>query len=115
MKNLFPLLCFALLASACGKKDDQSVVVGQPVAVGPYPAPPAGNPPPQILGQYPYFYVNYKVDEASCSTGWRRFSGNSYEYVKARMCDSFRNNSMNQNCGQTQREAWYQSVCAQGY
>ncbi len=121
-QKLFPILCLALaaLAVGCGKKDD-SQVSAQALNAGTYvpaPAPgqpfPVGTPAPQIQGQYPYYYVNYRVDEASCSTGWRRFSGNDPGYVRALMCQSFQNNSMNQNCGHAQRAQWFASAC-QGF
>ena len=73
MKNLpFLLLCFSLLAS-CGKKDSAAPVTDAQPVMQPLPVPP-GAPPatgvaPVIQGQYPYVYVNYRVDEASCSTG----------------------------------------------
>lgn len=114
-KILLTVACVSLLA-ACGKKDDSStpVVNGQPV-MQPLPGPP-GAPPvtgvaPVLQGQYPYVYVNYRVDEGSCSTGWRRFSGPEHWYVKRLMCDSFLNDSMNQNCGKAQRLAWFQQLC----
>jgi hypothetical protein len=116
MKAIFlPLLCLALLSS-CGKKDEASapVFTDQPV-MQPLPsvpgAPPATGVAPVIQGQYPYVYVNYRVDEGSCSTGLRRFSGPEHWYVKRLMCDSFLNDSMNQRCGRAQRVAWFQQLC----
>jgi len=114
-QNLFVFFCaaFAVFAAGCGKKDDaQQTVVQSYYSIGTQGQ--SGLSAPQILGQYPYFYVNYRVDEANCDTGWRRFSGNDPRYVKTLMCDSFHNDSMNQNCGRAQREAWFQAVC-QGY
>ncbi len=119
--KIFPLLCLALaaLASGCGKKDDaQTTVQNSGGTFVPAPAPgqpPVFAAPPQIQGSYPYFFVNYRVDEASCSTGWRRFSGNDGGYVRALMCQSFLNDSMNQNCGRAQRQAWYSQVCQGGF
>lgn len=112
---ILPILCLALLAS-CGKKSDDAappVVDGVQMQnlSGPPGAPPATGVAPVIQGQYPYVYVKYRVDEASCSTGWRRFSGPEHWYVKRLMCDSFMNDSMNQNCGKAQRLAWYQQMC----
>lgn len=99
-----------LLLAACGKKDDTQTVVQGSYINGQY-VPAGGVATPQILGQYPYFYVNYRVTEAHCDGGLRRFSGNSYLYVKSIMCSSFLNESMNQNCGRAQRMAMYESIC----
>lgn len=118
MRNLYLLFACAALAAplaSCGKKDEQQAVVVDGVTMQPLPAPP-GAPPatgvaPVIQGQYPYVYVNYRVDEGSCSTGWRRFSGPEHWYVKRLMCESFLNDSMNQNCGRAQRVAWFQQLC----
>jgi|GEM_PF-4844407 len=119
--KILPLLCLVLAAFAagCGKKDD-SQSSAQAINSGTFvPAPAPGQPvnfaaPPQIQGQYPYYFVNYRVDEAGCSTGWRRFSGNDPGYVRALMCQSFRNDSMNQNCGRAQRNQWFAAAC-QGF
>ena len=111
----FALLALVVFASSCGKNDD-SQVVAQPAG---YTPPPAATPisamtsviPPNIQGAYPYFYVNYQVNEGHCTTGLRRFSGPHYQGVRSEMCASFRNNQMNQSCGHAQREAWFQAYC----
>lgn len=113
MKALLLSIACLVALSSCGKKSENNT--SEFPVLQPLPAPP-GAPPstgvaPVIQGQYPYVYVNYRVDEASCSTGWRRFSGPEHWYVKRLMCDSFLNDSMNQNCGRAQRLAWYQSLC----
>jgi hypothetical protein len=121
-KKIFALLCLSLAAAGCGKSDpSQSGAQAINAGAGTFVSAPAPGQPitytaaPQIQGQYPYFFVNYRVDEAGCSTGWRRFSGNDAGYVRALMCQSFLNDSMNQNCGRTQRQQWYQAACGQGY
>lgn len=113
MKKLLALAFLIPALQACGKKDNAQnadQIVAAPIMV-PGPGQISGAPPPTILGQAPYFYVNYEVKEPNCTTGLRRFSGPDHYYVKNLMCQSFLNNWMNQNCGQAQRYAWYRTYC----
>lgn len=112
-KLALAIACVSLFA-ACGKKNADQVTV-QAVSPAPvyYPGQGyvGGIPGPQIQGSYPYFFVNYEIVEASCTTGLRRFSGPTAQYVYALMCDSLRNDTMHQSCGYAQRQAWLATIC----
>jgi hypothetical protein len=114
-------LLLALLATACGKKSDDSQAPGQPINQPVYAQTPgspttSANPTtwPQIQGWDAYYYVNYQFSETGCTTGLRRFSGPSSEDVRRQLCGALQNEWMNGRCAQSTRYSAFANICS-GY